>query len=100
MDKIHTDFEGKPIPTKKTERDQARYLQQMKASHRKRGKGEPNREGLIRILDDLNEHQIAFDNAREKIAMSKSYLCQYAIDNNLIDCLTVNIAKLERHAAS
>jgi hypothetical protein len=92
MDKIHTDFEGKPIPTKKTERDQARYL--------KRGKGEPNREGLIRILDDLNEHQIAFDNAREKIAMSKAYLCQYAIDNNLIDCLTVNIAKLERHAAS
>jgi hypothetical protein len=50
--------------------------------------------GLLNSHDDA---EYAAREANENLAKQKHKLCAYAIENHLLDCLTVNINKLKRY---
>ena len=53
---------------------------------------------LTDMLDRHHAAQVAVRVANEEAIQRKWQLCQYAIDNNMLDCLTVNVSKLEKYA--
>ena len=54
--------------------------------------------GLADLLDKHHEQVEQIRELNEQAAFTKMQLTQYAVDQNLLDCITVNTKKLERYA--
>ena len=51
---------------------------------------------LESMLEQYENAWIAEQDARMELDRKKMQLCQFAVDQNMLDCLTVNVNKLKR----
>ena len=51
---------------------------------------------LESMLDQYDHAEYKLESAREELEQTKLQLIQFAVDQNMLDCLTVNVNKLKR----
>lgn len=51
---------------------------------------------LESMIEQYDDAQTEMEDARNKLQQKKWQLCQFAIDQNYLDCLTVNVNKLRQ----